>query len=261
MIFNITGGGGTALNFKVLAYATEEVLLAAAPTENTIGIITETPITSWIFSATEPSPAEAGMVWIFTGTSSSREFNALKKNGIQVYPLSAKQYVGGAWVDKTAKIWQGGAWVDWFFYLYTVGNVYEAVTGGYDSFINQGGGNATVGSDGMHMNTTFTSYYYPSTGLCTANKIDLTEYNTLVVKGNFVKNGDGGNFQVAVHTEKAPNFGDNIARTYYSTDGDFEIELDIGNAEGSYYLSVATMINRDQGVATPSATVTGIWLK
>ena len=62
MIFNVTGGGGAALNFKVLAYATEEVLLAATSVENTIGIITETPITSWIFSATEPSPAAAGMV-------------------------------------------------------------------------------------------------------------------------------------------------------------------------------------------------------
>ena len=81
------GGGGAALNFKVLAYATEEALLTATPANNTIGIITETPITSWIFSATEPSPAEAGMVWITVNTYSSVKFNALKKNGIQVYPI------------------------------------------------------------------------------------------------------------------------------------------------------------------------------
>lgn len=117
MIFNVTGGGGAALNFKVLAYATEADLQAATPAENTIGIITETPITSWIFSATEPSPAAAGMVWITVGTASTFEFNALKKNAIQIYPISAKQYVSGAWMDVTAMSYQGGEWVAWVSYI------------------------------------------------------------------------------------------------------------------------------------------------
>lgn len=116
MILNL-GGGGTSLNFDVKAYATEEALLAATPKENTIGIITTNKITGWLFSATEPeSPAE-GMVWISTGTSSTVEFNALKKNGIQVYPISAKQYVTGAWVDVTAYSYQGGEWVGWITYI------------------------------------------------------------------------------------------------------------------------------------------------
>lgn len=113
MIFNMTSGSGSELNFTVKAYASETELLAAVPKENTIGIITTTQITSWIFSATEPETPANGIVWIYTGMGSPIEFNALKKNGVQVYPISAKQYVNGAWVDVTAMSYQNGEWTEW----------------------------------------------------------------------------------------------------------------------------------------------------
>ena len=73
-----------------------------------------------------------GQVWFPVGTSSPVEFNALKKNGITVYPLSAKQYVSGAWVDKTAKSYQNDAWVDWWKgELYTAGDEWVSITGGW----------------------------------------------------------------------------------------------------------------------------------
>lgn len=115
------GGGSGGLNFKIVSYATESELLADTPKENTIGVITSIPITGYHFGTEEPSPAAAGMVWISTGTSSAIEFNALKKNAIQVYPISAKQYIGGAWVDVTALSYQGGEWVEWKTYLYNAG--------------------------------------------------------------------------------------------------------------------------------------------
>lgn len=104
------GGGGASLNFAVKAYSSEAELLAAVPKENTIGIITTTPITSWFFDAVEPETVADGMVWFPTGTSGAVEFNALKKNGIQVYPLSAKQYAGGAWQHKPAMVYQKNGW-------------------------------------------------------------------------------------------------------------------------------------------------------
>ena len=57
--------------------------------------------------------AQEGMVWISTGVSNTVAFNALKKNGILLNPTSAKQYVNGAWVEKTAKSYQGGVWKEW----------------------------------------------------------------------------------------------------------------------------------------------------
>ena len=226
------GGGGTSLNFKVLAYPTEEALLAATPRDNTIGVVTDQKITSWHFSAEEPNvyaisvkpgssthnllaphkvsagdifnfiiPAdvtsifeairitdpytnkyyavrytnkgaptswiagtrvgikisdeintvgswggngtaylytigfyyhEERVVWFPTGTSSVVAFNALKKDTIMVYPLSAKQYINGAWVEVTAKSYQGGEWVDWWNgELYTPGNEWSNFTGGW----------------------------------------------------------------------------------------------------------------------------------
>lgn len=82
--------------------------------------------TEHFVGATEGSE---GKVWIFTGTSSPVSFNSLKKNGIQVYPLSAKQYVGGALVKKEAKSYQNGEWAKWIAWLYKDGEFFEDLTG------------------------------------------------------------------------------------------------------------------------------------
>jgi hypothetical protein len=99
-------GGG--LNFKVVAGLTQPV----SATENTIWVKTE-KMTGWIFDANQPENLTEGMVWIKVGTKSAVKFNALRKNGIQVYLISAKQYVSGASVDRSAEIYQSGSWKPW----------------------------------------------------------------------------------------------------------------------------------------------------
>lgn len=121
MIFNMTGGGSNPLNFQVKTYPSETELKADNPKENTIGIITTTTMTSWVFSATEPKEPEVGMVWIGIGTSSNCEFNALKKNTLLVYPLSAKQYVGNTFSDVKAFNYIGGEWLGWAYFLFQEG--------------------------------------------------------------------------------------------------------------------------------------------
>lgn len=108
------GGGGTSLNFDVKAYATEEALLAATPKENTIGIITTTPIQRWTFSAKEPEhPTDDndGLVWIETGTASPVEFNVIKKNEIKVYPINVQQCVGREWRKVPSFIRRSEGWI------------------------------------------------------------------------------------------------------------------------------------------------------
>lgn len=100
---------GVELNFEVIGGTSQP----SSPKENTIWVNTSTPITNWMFSSTEPDSAEAGMVWIAVGTESDIEFNALKKNAIQVYPEKAQQYVNGAWVKVSAMTYQGGKWNEW----------------------------------------------------------------------------------------------------------------------------------------------------
>lgn len=109
---------GDSLNFKVLGSQNEP----SGASENTIWVNTDVPITGYVFNADQPANPSEGMVWIKTGTQSAAAFNALKSNTIMVYPLSAKQYTGGAWVDVTAKSYQGGAWVNWIKRLEFIAN-------------------------------------------------------------------------------------------------------------------------------------------
>ena len=164
-------GGGAPLNFKVVGGTSAP----AAPKENTIWVNTDVEITGWHFCAEEPNVAE-GTVWITTGTSSAAEFNALKKNGIQVYPMSAKQYISGAWADKEAKTYQSGAWVDWITYLYDKGNQFTTLTGGWAAY----GDRANVTFEDQYMLLQLQSGYNEQTAAAhTVNKIDFTGISTL----------------------------------------------------------------------------------
>ena len=101
-----TGGGGAGLNFSVVGGTT-------APShakENMIWLNTATKITSWALTPVKPEAPEHGTAWITIGSSGQVEFNALKKNGIAVFPLSAHQYVQGVWERIQAKVYQAGEW-------------------------------------------------------------------------------------------------------------------------------------------------------
>lgn len=101
------GAGGTdALNFKVVG-GTEQ---PENPKENTVWVNTDTEISGWVFSPEEPAEPSGGLVWIGLGMASRAPFNALKKNGLFVYPLFCKQYVSGAWETKTAYVYKSGTW-------------------------------------------------------------------------------------------------------------------------------------------------------
>lgn len=109
------GGEYPDLNFSVVGGITQPT----APTENMIWVNTDTAITDWIFSAIQPitksdgTPLSGGEVWFNVSMSSSAQFNALRRNGLWVYPTACKQYVSGAWVAKVAKIYKSSAWKDW----------------------------------------------------------------------------------------------------------------------------------------------------
>ena len=179
-------GGANPLNFKVVGNPQP-----TNPRENTIWIDTDTPITSYVFSATQPA-GSSGMVWIITGTSSGAEFNALKKNGIQVYPISAKQYIGGAWVDKTAKSYQNGEWVVWVVGLYDSGKAsvpfvdsQTANYGGYTSAVSDAPSRGSVVYNADHIVLSVsagTANDSSSQFIGTQNEIDVRGHSTLYVE-------------------------------------------------------------------------------
>ena len=226
---NLGVGSGGGLNFKVVCNPQP-----AYPKENTIWVDTDVDITSWIFSATEPSPAEAGMVWIAVGTSSTVEFNALKKNGIQVYPISAKQYIGGAWVDKTAKSYQGGEWVEWVTYLYKSGDECTDITGGFTVVSG-----FTKKADSLYCAATLSNEGF----VHTTKKIDLSQIRSIYIRATISENKWG----VFLSAANSPDKADRVAHIVIEETGDITKMLDVSGLGNEVYVTL---------YATDGATIT-----
>lgn len=253
-------GGGGSLNFKVVGGTAQPT----NPSENTIWVNTDVAISSYVFATAEPSNPKEGMVWIATDKSSDMAFNALKKNAVMVYPLSAKQYVSGKWVDKTAKTYQSGEWIDWIDpdLLYRYGNENTAVTGGwktgtpttYGSGYNKTG-NLTVTNDenGYVAKQTVNegnSFLYVS------NLIDLTKYSTLYFHGSINNSANTAHYcRLIIYSD----FGN-------ATDGNILAQISANNTMGTRTIDVSG-INRTCRIAffifsnTSSVTMREMWLE
>ena len=132
--------------------------------------------------------AKEGTVWFPTGISSDAEFNALKKNGIQICPMSAKQKIGGTWVDKPTEVYQNSEWKPTIGLgvLYENGNENDGLTGGWSARVWKitsawtGSGTATLTRYADHLTVTYRG------SMCSAvaepmRDIDLTNYSTLEI--------------------------------------------------------------------------------
>lgn len=238
--FKHGSGGGTSLNFKVVAYDTEELLKAATPKANTIGVITTTAISCWIFSATEPTAPEAGMVWIKVETSSDFEFNALKKNTIQVYPYSAKQYVDSAWKDLTCFTYVD-SWKAWLteIYLFNNGDKCTDVTGGWTTK-NDENISVSVGSSKIAFN--YGSDGGRSAAAYTVNKIDVSKYKTMVVTGNIINTDvseEGRSFVFGITSSKTQSDPSSwVTSKTLDSKGEFEQTLDLSKVTEANYVCV-----------------------
>ncbi len=210
------------LNFEVVDGTTAP----SNPKENVIWVNTSTPITSWMFSATEPTSPDDKMVWISTGTSSTVEFNALKKNGIQVYPISAKQYIGGAWVDKEIKCYQNGGWKTHVQKLYIVKNGVSAYT-----FSTSSNNNAKQ----------FDSYYgvYGNGGGYHSAWItmDLTNYRTMTVSGK-LQGTEGFELCAWANTNGDPTYQNHIASANLTATG---ATLDVSELSGMCKIGITNV--------------------
>lgn len=243
MIFNMSGG--SSLNFKIVAYATEADLVAATPPENTIGVITENKITGYCFSPTEPPNLSEGLLWITTRTSSEVAFNILKKNDVTICPMRCQQYISGEWVPKVAKSYMGNSWKPWETYLKNYLDMCELVTGGWQSLelpVLANGYKKPVtvklNADGSHTLSEEAGY---AGCYLTTNKIDLTPYKTLIfdgiMKGSNTLNGDYCSLYIwrELPTETYPANADASLPTFLEIiEG--ERYLDVTEFKGEFYI-------------------------
>lgn len=221
--------------------------------ENTTDIVT---IKEYLVDMLEKAE---GMVWISTGAFSTAEFNALKKNGIQVYPLSANQYVNGAWEKKPAKSSRDGAWAEWIVYLYKEGDEYTDVTGGWTaSGFTYSGATITAGrnDEGVLKVSVTKSTSKDNVGLIgTAKKIALNGVSAIKIRYtiNYI-GGSGtsgtGYFGVCDVTDvanknRAANVALNAAKDVEST-----AVLDVSSLDGEYYVVVSSWVGTESAAYT-----------
>ena len=190
---------------------------------------------------------EEGTVWIQTGTTSPVEFNALKKNGIQVYPMSANQYVNGAWVAKNARTYQGGTWVDWIHpdiaKIYNLTEVRENGTGG---------ATVTIGKK-MVLTTTSAGSTQGYVAFYSAEKIDLTNYSKLTFRG--FRSSFGQAFMVGFRTANTRywnwgEYADDIAASVRVEPTEATYSVDVSSLNGSYYFFANFAGQTSAGTAT-----------
>lgn len=236
-IFNMIyggGGGDDSLGFSVVAQADQP----SSPTENMIWVETAVPMPRWVFAAVEPQNPETGDVWISTGVSSAVEFNAADDsvNALMVYPISAKQFSGGAWEAVSAKSYIDGAWMDWWngeFYL--PGNMFEGLTGGWKP-VSQSGLSATIDATGIVFSITGTTYRHAT--VFTENKIDVSDYSTMIVEVNLTEVNNKFTFGLTTaNTSAQASFAYSTVQSTV-TDGTVELLLDISSASDEYYLGL-----------------------
>ena len=180
-----------------------------------------------------------GMVWIATGTTSTVEFNALKKNGITVYPLGAKQYVSGAWVDKIAKIYQDSGWKSVLSTVY----LFKSGEGSLVPFTKKlSGSGSGYACEITTSNITASSYVSDSeagyVSFYTTNKVDLTGFSTLYFEVKVTKawGDEEPTFGVASATIPASETGINkfVAKKIVGVSSRKTISVDITNIDSGY---------------------------
>jgi len=240
------GGGGSAaasLNFKVVGGTSRP----SAPAENTIWVNTATEISSWVLSPVQPEAA-SGLAWITMGSASAAAFNALKKNGIMIYPIAAKQYVDGAWANKAAEIYQNGAWKSFSteaLYLYTSGDTCDDVTGGYSAEAMSAASSSseklapsvTYGESSMVImpSKASSSTNYRGGIVRTNNKVDLSRFDVLTFEGTVEGIGTGTG-KLCIWSEMGTVQANNRVKYADLANGSAPVTIDVSDLDGSYYI-------------------------
>ena len=246
-------GGGASLNFKVVGGTSAP----ASPKENTIWVNTSTAITGWVFSATQPT-GSSGMVWISTGAASTAPFNALKKNNITIYPISAKQYVSGAWADKTAKIYQNGAWANWWNgELYENGNQFTSVTGGWAVHDYKTDSRTLMAAEHKSDQMFFQAENNYKVLMGIGNPVDLSDVNQIRVTGkiNKVFPYNGTTYGLHMDVLKSKDLASKVARQSMLVEQVFDYTLDVSNLTGEHYVIIWADSN-----ANINGYITGVYL-
>ncbi len=242
---------GIKLNFDIVAYATEEELLAGTPAENTIGVITDTPITGYKFSATEPENMVDGEVWIKTGDDSSFTFDIVE--GAKMYPILSKQCINGVLIDVIAMIYQDDVWMELAIYLFNHGKQsykWQARAWAASNYTPVAP-TVSVNSDGsVTLTVGKASSGYNSGVYEMVEDFDLTNVDTLVVKGANIYGGVA--IYIVDRNSQHWAYPNSIASGSFNND---ECLVDTSQITGSYDILIGLFAGTDSAASVVFKTL------
>lgn len=228
--FKAGAGGANPLNFKVVGNPQP-----ANPKVNIIWIDTDVKITRHYFQSAQPENMAEGEVWVLTGKSSTVAFNAIKKDTVMVYPISAKQMVNGVLTDRVAKSWNGSAWVEWIkegSILIDNGSAKKPIFICWEEKVSEGGSDySTITEADGYVTITANGY---GAWAAFISDVDLTYANSLVISGIFASSGLA--LYVWDNVTSAPNTGNSIASIAITNIGG---ALDVSALSGIYKVGLA----------------------
>ena len=262
------GGGSVGLNFKIVGGTSEP----SATRENTIWVNTNATISEYVFSAEKPASPVDGMAWIATGTTSSVAFNALKKNGIFVYPKAAMQYVDGAWKNVAAYCYTDGKWAQFSaptlviyelgtqYYPMTISGYTKSGTAPYNKAYSDHATRGSVTFNDSNIYLTVSEVQGGSGGIRyvgTENALNLSGYSTLHIEMSSHSHGSQAYlYFAATPTKVCP--GTNSGGAYKSiASGTTKASIDISSLDSAYVVVTGTAWDSTQ--AAVKAYITKIW--
>jgi len=195
MIFNMTSVAAGAVK-TIHANSAEALPTSAA--EGTLAIISQTRPVKVLVQNTEPTAPDAGDVWVSTGVTSTAP---VQTGNITVYPTSAKQYDGSAWVTVSTYVFSNGAWMSLEMYLFQSGDQNESVTGGWLAAW-QMAGVAAIGDAALEAAYGTANQEYNRVAFCTKDTVDLSAYKTL--RASFVQTRQHTRTNIAVGVTSTP---------------------------------------------------------
>lgn len=183
-----------------------------------------------------------GTLWIQTGASSNMSFNALTKNGIQVYPIYAKQSINGEWVNKDMQIYQNGELTEAT--LTVVPNHTDYGSTVWKGYCTSSSSNPSISVSSTSTSMTFNAY--KNNGVSAAYvPVDVTGFSRMTIAGSYTvpNSAYGANLGISVGMFASPS--GSMATGYYhsgakddSTTTIAEKSYDISGLSGIYYFEV-----------------------
>lgn len=243
---NLLEANSIQMNFSIKNYSSINSLLADTSCgENTIGVVTSTPINRIEFLPIEPRwIPQTGDIWIQTGDYSNVAFASILINNITLNPmcpLNVKQYLNGNWTTLESRSYIGNVWIPWTYHIYKNGDLYESITGGWTTASKAwtSSSSGTTGGCGISnsiANGTLTMYRangsYNVGMTYMVKPIDLTKHRTLKYKGTY----SGSHIiDLCIWSGIGTYIDSNLIQTR-SVLGVSEQTIDISSFKGNYYI-------------------------